>query len=219
MSSPATAADAAAMIIRDMCLRSGDSFLDMLVVDHDSKFTSEVFRAFVKGWGSCLIVGSAYHKNTNAKVERANGIISDTLRAYANGRKDDWDSHLPLAVFAINNAASTLGGDLTPFFVDRGAHPRLPLSPPREDRTADESPAHYAQRMRAIEETAGAGGAEAGLAGSRGVADPRPRDPRPRAKSSDPRPATPSDPARLGHFSNARSGPDISQDRDSKIFI
>jgi hypothetical protein len=43
-----------------------------------------VFRAFVKSMGSCLIVGSAYHKNTNAKVERANGVISDTLRAYAN---------------------------------------------------------------------------------------------------------------------------------------
>ena len=110
-----------------MCLQSRDGFPDVLVVDHDSKFTSEVFRAFVKGWGSCLIVGSAYHKNTNAKVERANGVISDTLRAYANGRKDDWDSHLPLAVFAINNAASALGGDLTPFFVDRGAHPRHDL--------------------------------------------------------------------------------------------
>ena len=148
--STATAADAAA-IIRDMCLRSGDGFPDVLVVDHDSKFTSALFRSFVKGWGSCLIVGSAYHKNTNAKVERANGVVSDTLRAFANGRKDDWDDHLPLTVFAINNAASTLGGDLTPFFVDRGAHPRLPLSPPRDDLAAGESPAHYAQRMRAME--------------------------------------------------------------------
>ncbi len=39
------------------------------------------------------------------QVERANGVIGDTLRAYANGRKDDWDRQLPLAVFAINNAA------------------------------------------------------------------------------------------------------------------
>jgi hypothetical protein len=54
----ATAADAAD-IIRDMCLRSGDGFPDVLVVDHDPKFTSDVFRAFVKGMGSCLIVGSA----------------------------------------------------------------------------------------------------------------------------------------------------------------
>ncbi len=60
-------------------------------------------------------------------------------------------------MFAINNlnAASTLGGDsdLTPFFVDRGAHPRLPLSPPRDDRAAGESPAQYAQRIRAMELT------------------------------------------------------------------
>jgi hypothetical protein len=54
----ATAEDAAAMI-RDMCLLSEDSFPDVLVVDSDSKFTSKVFRAFAKGMGSCLIVGSA----------------------------------------------------------------------------------------------------------------------------------------------------------------
>ncbi len=91
--------------VHDMCLRSRHGFPDVLVVNHDSNFTSEVFRAFVKGWGSCLIVGSAYQKNTNAKVERAKVVVSDTLRAYANGRKDDWDGHLPLTVFAINNAA------------------------------------------------------------------------------------------------------------------
>ncbi len=68
------------------------------MVDHDFKFTSEdaeEYRAFVKGWGSCLIVGSSYHKNrdTNSKMERANGIVSDTLRAFANGRTDDLDDH------------------------------------------------------------------------------------------------------------------------------
>ncbi len=77
------------MIIRDICLRSGDGFPDVHVIDHDSKFTSDLFRSFVKGWGSGLIVGSAYQKNTNAKVERANCVISDTLRAFANDRKDN----------------------------------------------------------------------------------------------------------------------------------
>ncbi len=46
----ATAADAAE-IIRDLCLRSGTGFPDVLVVDHDPKFTSDVFRAFAKGMG------------------------------------------------------------------------------------------------------------------------------------------------------------------------
>jgi hypothetical protein len=66
---------------------------------------------------------------------------------------DDWDGHLPPAVFAINSATSTLGGGQTPFFIDRGAHLRLPLSPPRDDFSKNESPAHYAQRMRAMEKT------------------------------------------------------------------
>ncbi len=73
-------------------------------------------------------VHSSYHKNTSAKVEQANSVISDTLCAYASGRKDDWDRQLPLAVFAINNMASTLGDGLTHFFIDLGEHPHLPLT-------------------------------------------------------------------------------------------
>jgi hypothetical protein len=54
-------------------------------------------------------------------------------------------------VFAINNATSTLGGNLTPFFIDRGVHPRLPLSLPHDALAACETPAHYAQWMLAME--------------------------------------------------------------------
>ena len=75
-------------------------------------YISEILFAFVnlKRIGSRLrvIVAklSADHnlKNTNAKVGRANGVVSDTidtLRAYANlnrlRRKDDWDDHLSFA--------------------------------------------------------------------------------------------------------------------------
>ena len=145
-----TAADAARIIL-EMALRSGDGVPDVLVVDHDPKFTSKLFKEFTRSIGSSLLVGSAYHKNTNARAERVNGVLGDTLRAFANGRKDDWDVWLPYAVFAINNAASTLGGDLTPFFIDRGQHPRLPLSLP-DLRQAGEPVASYATRMKALEQ-------------------------------------------------------------------
>ena len=56
-----------------MCLRSGDG---LLVVDHDPKFPSDVLHAFAKGMGLCLVVSSAYHKATNATVDRANGVIN-----------------------------------------------------------------------------------------------------------------------------------------------
>ena len=35
-------------------------------------------------------------------MERAHCVISDTLPAYDNGRKDDWDSRLTLAEFAAS---------------------------------------------------------------------------------------------------------------------
>ncbi len=121
-----TAADAARIIL-EMALCSGDGVPDVLVVDHDPKFTSKLFKEFTRSIGSSLLVGSAYHKITNARAERVNGELGDTLLAFANGRKDDRDLWLPYAVFAINNAASTLGGDLTRFFIDRGQPPPLPL--------------------------------------------------------------------------------------------
>ncbi len=52
---------------------------------------SDVLHALFKGMGSSLIVGWAYHKSTNTKLERANGVIGDTLRAVTNERQDDWD--------------------------------------------------------------------------------------------------------------------------------
>ncbi len=72
--------------------------------------------------GLCLIVGSAYQKKTNAKVEPANSIIGDMLRAYANWRKDSGDLQLPLAEYAIKNADSVLWDGLTPFFIDHETH-------------------------------------------------------------------------------------------------
>ncbi len=49
-----------------------------------------------------VIASSAYRStqasSTQAKVERASGVVGDTLRACAKGRKDDWDRRLPLAV-------------------------------------------------------------------------------------------------------------------------
>ena len=43
------------------------------------------------------------------------------------------------------------GRDLTPCFIDRGQHPRLPLSLP-DPRAAGEPPAAYATRMKALEQ-------------------------------------------------------------------
>jgi hypothetical protein len=128
-----------------MALRSSDGVPDVLVVDNEPKFTSTLFREFAQRLCSSLVVGSAYHRNT------INCVLGGTLRAFANCHKDNWDVWLPYAVFAINNAASTLGGDLTLFFIYRSQHPRMPFSLP-DLRSAAEALVAYAARMKALEQ-------------------------------------------------------------------
>ena len=79
-----------------------------------------------------LIFGSPHHHNTasNLKVKRINGVIADVLRSFAGDRCDDRQDFVPLAEFALNDSASSLGSGYTPFFADRGQHPRRPLAPP-----------------------------------------------------------------------------------------
>jgi hypothetical protein len=103
---------------------------DVLVSDRDTRFTSAFWTALHAALGSSLIFGSPHHHNTTSKVERVNGVIADVLRAFAGDRGDDWPEFVPLAEFAINDSVSTLGSGYTPFYADRGQHPRRPLTPP-----------------------------------------------------------------------------------------
>ena len=56
-----TAADAARIVL-ELGLRSGDGIPDVLVVDHDPKFTSALFKEFTRCIGSSLLIGSACPK-------------------------------------------------------------------------------------------------------------------------------------------------------------
>jgi hypothetical protein len=103
---------------------------DTLVSDRDTRFTSSFWTALHAALGASLIFGSPHHHNTTSKVERVNGVIADVLRAFAGHRCDDWPELVPLVEFAINDSASTLGSGYTPFYADRGQHPRRPLTPP-----------------------------------------------------------------------------------------
>jgi hypothetical protein len=59
--------------------------------------------------------------------------------------RTSWDRQLPLAVCAIYIAAPTAGKEHTPFSIDRGAHPRLPLSAsPAAAAGGGELPANHA---------------------------------------------------------------------------
>ena len=103
---------------------------DVLVSDRDTRFTSAFWTGLHAALGSSLVFGSPHHHNTTGKVERINGVIADVLRSFANERGDDWPALVPLVEFAINDSVSPLGSGYTPFYADRGQHPRRPLTPP-----------------------------------------------------------------------------------------
>ena len=67
-----------------------------------------------------LIFRSQHHHNTTSKVEHINGVIVDVLRSFAVDRCDDWPDFVPLAEFAINDSACSMGLGYTPFFANRG---------------------------------------------------------------------------------------------------
>ena len=70
-------------------------------------------------------LSSAYHPQTNGQVERVNRVIEEMLRHYVKPDQTDWDRHLAMCEFAINNAvhAST---QHTPFYLNTGQHPLIP---------------------------------------------------------------------------------------------
>ena len=102
---------------------------DVLVSDRDTRFTSAFWTGLHAALGASLVYGSPHHHNTTSKVERVNGVIADVLRSFAGERADDWPALVPLVEFAINDSASPLGSGYTPFYADRGQHPRRPLAP------------------------------------------------------------------------------------------
>ncbi len=145
----ATATDAAVNFISSVFRDVG--LPDVIVSDRDTRFTSSFWTGLHAALGSSLIFGSPYHHNTTSKVERVNGVIEDVLRSFVGERGDDWPSLIPLVEFAINDSASPLGTGYTPFYADRGQHPRRPLSTPPDPASAPPedgaSVAHHMARV------------------------------------------------------------------------
>ena len=98
-----------------------------IVSDRDTRFTSVFWRALWQQLGTRLAMSTAYHPQTDGQTERANRTLEDMLRAYVSYRQTDWDKHLIAAEIAYNNSVQASTG-FSPFFLNSGQHPHLPLS-------------------------------------------------------------------------------------------
>ena len=70
-------------------------------------------------------MSSAFHPQTDGQMERMNRLLEETMRHYVCFAQNDWDKQIQMVAFAINNAESeSIKG--TPFFLNKGRHPRMP---------------------------------------------------------------------------------------------
>jgi len=96
-----------------------------IVCDRDPKFKAELFRCFAERFGINLNMSTAYHPQTDGQSERTNRTLEDMLRHYVGDKSNDWDEHLPMAQFAVNDMFQSSTGN-SPFNLVYTYQPRAP---------------------------------------------------------------------------------------------
>ena len=97
-----------------------------IVSDRDTRFTSNFWKEIFRLLGTHLYMSTAYHPQTDGQTERMNRVLEETLRHYISPTQDDWDEHLPLIEFAINNSKQRSTG-VSPFYLNGVKQPRVPV--------------------------------------------------------------------------------------------
>lgn len=98
-----------------------------IVSDRDAKFTSHFWKELHRLLDVKLAMSTAFHPQTDGQTERANRTLITMLRAFVDQRQTNWDICLSAAEFATNNATNASTG-VSPFFLNTGQHPVLPMS-------------------------------------------------------------------------------------------
>lgn len=98
-----------------------------IVSDRDIRFVSAFWSDLLKCLGSRSLMSTAFHPQTDGQTERANRTLEDMLRCFCSDYMDRWDTLLIPLEFAYNDSKHA-GTKETPFFLNYGRHPNLPLS-------------------------------------------------------------------------------------------
>ncbi|KAJ0600502.1 putative nucleotidyltransferase, Ribonuclease H [Helianthus annuus] len=97
-----------------------------IISDRDARFTSELWQAMHKSFGSRLDMSTAYHPQTDGQSEHTIQTLEDMLRACVIDFRNGWERHLPLMEFSYNNSYHT-SIQVTPFEALYGRKCRSPL--------------------------------------------------------------------------------------------
>jgi hypothetical protein len=120
-----TAADFAALFERWIIALHGVPL--ECVSDRGSLFTSKFWSDVCRRLAVGRSLSSAYHPQSDGQSERVNRGLEEMLRSYVSPLHDDWDQHLAMAEFAVNNAHHE-ALNTTPFIMNYGRAPMTPVS-------------------------------------------------------------------------------------------
>jgi transposase InsO family protein len=90
-----------------------------IVSDRDTKFIGNFWRTLWKKLGTNMEFSSAYHPQTDGKMEVVNRSLGDLLRSLVTEHHSQWDSILPQVEFAYNDSVNRSMGQ-SPFQVVYG---------------------------------------------------------------------------------------------------
>ena len=122
-----------------------------IVSDRGSQFISDFWKFLCKKLGVTAQLSTAWHPETDGQTERINSVMEQYLCAFVNYLQDDWLEWLPLAEFVGNNIKSKTT-KVTPFFANKGFHPRMGFEPMRPPINTNELNAEtFVTRMEEIQ--------------------------------------------------------------------
>jgi RNase H-like domain found in reverse transcriptase/Integrase zinc binding domain/Chromo (CHRromatin Organisation MOdifier) domain len=125
--------------------------------DRGTTFTSKFHIHLTQLNGTKLSLSTSFHPQSGGQHERMNRVLEEMLRHYVSADHSDWDKHLSMAEFAMNNAVNVSTGR-TPFELNQGWHPRTPLGEEIHRQHNSQAPmatafvANWQQRMREAKE-------------------------------------------------------------------
>ena len=121
----------------------------VLYSDRGTQFTSNFWKSLWSLTGTQLKFSTAYHPQTQGVVERMNAVVGQMLRCTLHeNRKGSWDSLLPSIEMTINALPNSSTG-YSPFFLNFGYHPTMPIDLLRGDENVKlEAVNNFVERIR-----------------------------------------------------------------------
>ena len=98
-----------------------------LITDQGRNFEADLMKKVFEILGVKKLRTSPYHPQTDGQVERLNRTLKGILTIYVNQNHNDWDIHLPLALFAYQNSVHASSG-VSPFRAVYGREATTPLT-------------------------------------------------------------------------------------------